>query len=119
MGLKENIIKKVAEKTEVEASIVESIITHQFASVVSRMSSEYSIEVSGFGKFLFLPAKAQRLVNSLEKNVAFPKEEMTPAEEKKFRADKEDVETIRKRLNEYNAKLKTNSGGVEECSDKG
>lgn len=119
MALKDNIIKKVAEKTELSTAVVEAVITHQFTALIEKMSTEHSVEISGFGKFLFLPAKAKRLVEGIDRLIEKAPPPTTPAEEKKLRSAKEDVEVIRQRLNQYNAKLKTDSRGVEKCNSEG
>ena len=51
----------VPEKT------IETVINHQFNSMIDATTSEHSVELSGFGKFLFNSKKAQR---AMQKYVA-------------------------------------------------
>lgn len=118
MALKDDIINKVAGRTELNKEVVEAIVAHQFTSVLEKMTTEYSIELSGFGTFLFLPIKAKRITNILKETVESIPSPETPADRKKVENAKKDIISINNRLNHYNAKHKTNSGGVEECSDK-
>lgn len=57
---KEFIIRTIASKLLFAEKTIEAVINHQFASANSAMDTNKSIEISGFGKFMFNEKKAAR-----------------------------------------------------------
>jgi nucleoid DNA-binding protein len=57
---KELLIKKIASKLMMAEKTIETVINHQFISANSAMDTNQSIEISGFGKFMFNEKKAAR-----------------------------------------------------------
>jgi len=64
MTIKDLLIRKVANSLSMDEKIVEKIITHQFDSASAATVNNNSIEISGFGKFLF---NNKRGIKTLEK----------------------------------------------------
>lgn len=60
MLIKEELIQKLANKFQIEETIVSKIITHQFDGANNATLSNKSVEISGFGKFLFNEGRALR-----------------------------------------------------------
>ena len=58
MSVKEWIIKKMAINLVVSEKIIDQVITHQFDSANDALNTNDSVEISGFGKFLFNTKKA-------------------------------------------------------------
>jgi nucleoid DNA-binding protein len=61
---KELLIKTIASKLMVAEKTIETVINHQFVSANSAMDTNKSIEISGFGKFMFNEKKAARRLKS-------------------------------------------------------
>jgi len=57
---KELLIKTIASKLMMAEKTIETVINHQFISANSAMDTNQSIEISGFGKFMFNEKKAAR-----------------------------------------------------------
>lgn len=57
---KEFLIRTIASKLLFAEKTIEAVINHQFASANSAMDTNKSIEISGFGKFMFNEKKAAR-----------------------------------------------------------
>lgn len=57
---KEFIIRTIASKLLFAEKTIEAVINHQFASANSAMDTNKSVEISGFGKFMFNEKKAAR-----------------------------------------------------------
>ena len=57
---KELLIKTIASKLMMAEKTIETVINHQFISENSAMDTNQSIEISGFGKFMFNEKKAAR-----------------------------------------------------------
>lgn len=66
LPLKNHLIKKIAIKMRISESIVETVINDQFKGVAKAMLTQDSVEITGFGKFMFLPIKANRLRITLQ-----------------------------------------------------
>lgn len=64
--LKDEIIERIAEKLQIPKGTVETVVMEQFRSISSRMSTDTSIEMTGFGVFHFLPKKAGRMLEALK-----------------------------------------------------
>ncbi len=58
MSLKEWLIKKIAIKLVISEKIINEIITHQFDSANDALETCKSIEIAGFGRFIFNQKKA-------------------------------------------------------------
>lgn len=59
MSTKEWLIKKMAISIVVSEKIINDVITHQFDSANDALNIHKSLEISGFGKFLFNQKKAE------------------------------------------------------------
>jgi hypothetical protein len=57
---KELLIKTIASKLLVSEKTIEAVINHQFISANQAMDTNRSVEISGFGKFMFNEKKAAR-----------------------------------------------------------
>jgi nucleoid DNA-binding protein len=70
MPLKEFLIKRLSLKLKIPESTISIIINEQFADAIKATSSSNSIEISGFGKFLFNMKKANKLMLTYERTKA-------------------------------------------------
>ena len=66
MPVKDYLVKVLSIKTNTSSSTIDAIISHQFEQVNLALQSNYTIEVSGFGKFIFNYKKA---IKKMEKNI--------------------------------------------------
>ena len=60
MSVKDYLIRILAVKTMTSEKTIEAIINHQFQGANEALVNNYSVEISGFGKFYFNHKKAQR-----------------------------------------------------------
>lgn len=65
LPVKDYIIRKMAVKMMKDESVISSVISHQFSSFHNALLTNNSVEISGFGKFLFNPKKMMRELNGL------------------------------------------------------
>ena len=61
---KEFLIRTIASKLLIAEKTIDAVINHQFASANSAMDTNKSVEISGFGKFMFNEKKAARRLKS-------------------------------------------------------
>lgn len=73
---KEDIIKKVALDLDVNQDVVSKIISHQFDSASIATQTQNSIEISGFGKFLFNMPRAIKTMQKYESQLKYYNEQL-------------------------------------------
>ena len=66
---KEFLIRTIASKLLVAEKTIEAVINHQFISANQAMDTNKSVEISGFGKFMFNEKKAARRLVLLQKKI--------------------------------------------------
>ena len=67
MTLREWIVRKMSTKVVISERVINQVITHQFDGLHDALKTNNSVELSGFGKFLFNKKKAKKHVSKLEK----------------------------------------------------
>jgi nucleoid DNA-binding protein len=65
MSVKEWIIKKMSISMVISEKTIDQVINHQFDSANDALNTNDTIEISGFGKFLFNKKKAITQYNKL------------------------------------------------------
>lgn len=74
MSDKDYLIRTLAVKLALNEKVIETVVNHQFTSAYEAMSTNHSIELSGFGKFLFNMNKCEKkLARLLIKRTAIEK----------------------------------------------
>jgi nucleoid DNA-binding protein len=107
LSLKAFLIKKLAVKMMVSEGIITAVIDDQFNSALKAMDINSSVELSGFGKFLFKEAHAYKIEQSTKDMLAGLKPIPKAGSE----------EHLQKQLEYIQTKLygnKTDSRGLEE-----
>lgn len=122
MSVKDYLIRMMAVKMMVSEKTIEAVVDHQFQSANQALHENDSVEISGFGKFFFNRAKAERLMEKmLSKKALFEKQanDMSLSEQKRISAANklantiESIETLKPRMYEVQRDLR----GVEEQAD--
>ena len=70
LSVKDFIIRKMAVKMMISEKVLDAVVSHQFSSANAAMKDNDSLEISGFGKFLFNRKKAQKLMEKFESQKA-------------------------------------------------
>ena len=65
MSVKEWIIKRMSINLVISEKTIDAVVTHQFDSANDALNTNDSLEISGFGKFLFNAKKANAQYNKL------------------------------------------------------
>ena len=116
--IKEYIIKKIAVNKVTDKLISEKtmdlVISHQFESAIKAMSSHNTVEISGFGKFLFNFKRAQKELTKYEKirehytsllqNTSLSEEQRKDLEDKLAIAN-DGIKNLKPRVDEYISNL--------------
>jgi nucleoid DNA-binding protein len=72
LSVKDYIIRKMAVKLMMSEKAIDAVITHKFSSANEAMRDNKSVEISGFGKFVFNQKKAnQRMEKMLSQKAYF------------------------------------------------
>jgi len=114
MPVKEYLVKVMSIKMNIPSATIDAIITHKLEEANKALLSNNSVEIAGFGKFLF---KQKKAIKKLEK--AFSKKQMFESKLKeelsetrilsltnKLNQTIKDIEVLNNKLN----------GGIQENS---
>jgi hypothetical protein len=97
MSDKGYLIRTLAVKLALNEKMIETVVNHQFTSAYEAMGNNHSVEISGFGKFLFNVKKSdKKLQRLLNKRAIF----------EKVLDDAESTENDKRRANVVLSKLK-------------
>jgi nucleoid DNA-binding protein len=69
MTHKDWFVKKLSRSLNMNESLVDRVIKHQFESVVNATRTMESVEMSGMGKFMFRRRTAQKKVDKLDRQI--------------------------------------------------
>lgn len=69
MTHKDWFVKKLSRSLNMNESLVDRVIKHQFESVVNATRTMESVEISGMGKFMFRRKTAQKKVDKLDRQI--------------------------------------------------
>lgn len=100
MSVKDYLVRIYSVKNMKSERMVDAIISHQFQSINENLDTNDSLEISGFGKFLFNKNKANKTLNKeLEKKEFFESQinNLSLSEQKRTSASnklKDTLETI-------------------------
>jgi len=62
LSVKDFLIRKMSIKLNTPEKVIEAVVNHQFQSATLAFADQKSVELSGFGKFLFNEKKAHKLM---------------------------------------------------------
>lgn len=65
LSIKDYIIRKMSIKFNTPEKVIESVVNHQFQSATLAFNDQKSVELSGFGKFLFNEKKAVKKMETM------------------------------------------------------
>jgi len=65
LSIKDYIIRKMSIKLNTPEKVIEAVVNHQFQSATLAFNDQKSVELSGFGKFLFNEKKAVKKMESM------------------------------------------------------
>ena len=66
MSNREWFIKKIAVNNNIPEKTVNAIVNHQFQAISLNLQTNDTLEVSGFGKFIFNRKKAEKKLDKLQ-----------------------------------------------------
>ncbi len=123
-SVKDFLIRKMMVDLAIPQSTISLVIDHQFSGALQAMQKNDSVEISGFGKFLFKTPIAYKYLKNLEKMFDLCSKELEngPTEERAKTLKRilgtlsGSIELVQKRLDEK-SKLGTCNRGMEESSD--
>lgn len=104
--IRDFIQRRMSVDVAIEEEIIKKVITHCFGSAHDAFSNNDSIEISGFGKFIFNRNRAIKYKNKLESQIKYFTEVMSmnvserkkDATEARLKALKKNLELLNKRM---------------------
>lgn len=123
LTIKEFLIRKMAVKMMISEKVLETVINHQFTSANEALKTNDSVEISGFGKFIFNKNKAVKKMDMLERLKKHYEETMANPDATELKKTKA-TQNIVNVLNNINAlkpkvygNVETDCRGMEEQFD--
>ena len=102
--MKDYLVRTLAVKLRIPEKTIDAVISHQFNSANEAMMTNNSIEISGFGKFLFNKKKAEkkmadllRIKTLLENRINTPGGD-TPQNRVKLESVMQNIATLKPKL---------------------
>ena len=125
LSVKNFLIRKMSTAMSIPEKTITTIIDHQFTSLIENMPTNNSLEISGFGKFIFHKRKAPNsMIHYMKEQEAFKNElaaATDPQEIKRLEFRISGLELKMKALNQklqsYENQFCTNFRGVEKPVD--
>jgi len=74
--IKNLLVRTTAVKLSINEKLVEKVIDYQFQSANGAMGAHHTVELCGFGKFIFNNNKAKKKLVSLQKTVEILQNEL-------------------------------------------
>jgi nucleoid DNA-binding protein len=71
LSVKDYIIRKMGVKLMVSEKVIDTVIGHQFSSANDALKNNKSVEITGFGKFLFNQKKANKRMEKMLSQKAY------------------------------------------------
>jgi nucleoid DNA-binding protein len=65
LSIKDFLIRKMSIKMNTPEKVIEAVVNHQFQSATLAFIDQKSVELSGFGKFLFNEKKAMKKMENM------------------------------------------------------
>ena len=65
MSVRDFLVRTLAPKLLLSEKVVDTVVAHQFIEANIALKDNHSIEISGFGKFLFNQKKAQKKMEKM------------------------------------------------------
>ena len=122
--MKDYLIRTLAVKMMISEKTLEAVINHQFNSANEAMKEHNTVEISGFGKFIFNMKKAQKKMDKMlsqEKlfqsridDPTFP-ESKKSSEYVKLANVQYNIEVLKPKI--YETGFQTDCGGMEKQPD--
>lgn len=120
LPLRDLIVKRLAVKMRINESDVDAVITHQFKGVVKALKECDTVEIAGFGKFVFSQTKAKNMVNSMKRHLEnhLTGKKLMPSH-RTVESAMEEIEGIEKRIHGNKTKADTGGGDQSGIQDSG
>lgn len=67
LSVKDYLIRKMAVKMLLSEKVIDAVVNHQFSEANAALKTNYSVEISGFGKFYFNEKKAVKKLERMER----------------------------------------------------
>jgi len=121
--LRDLLVRKLSHRVHVDETVVDAVISHQFESLHLAMQSNDTVELSGFGKFIWKTNACQRKIDSTDRRIGelharLLEENVDQKVVKKIKTTM--VELMKRKqtlIDKINGKVSTDLRGLEEQFD--
>jgi nucleoid DNA-binding protein len=106
LTMREYLVRKLAVKMMVSEKVIDAVVAHQFQEANTALLSNDTIEISGFGKFIFNTKKAHKTM------------ELYYSKERKFKEMLQNPNISEAKRNSVENKLRNNDLAIEQLKSK-
>lgn len=120
LSVKDYIIRKMAVKLMMNEKVIEAVVNHQFQGANEALARHKSLEISGFGRFVFNEKKAIKMMAKFESQKAlFEKWVEDPERQNKRASNEAKLQVALENIKDLKPKMyenRTDLRGMEEQS---
>ena len=106
LTMREYLVRTLAPKLMISEKVIDAVVVHQFQEANTALSFNDTIEISGFGKFIFNTKKAHKTM------------ELYYSKERKFKEMLQNPNISEAKRNSVENKLKNNDLAIEQLKPK-
>jgi nucleoid DNA-binding protein len=106
LTMREYLVRTLAVKMMVSEKVIDAVVAHQFQEANTALLSNDTIEISGFGKFIFNTKKAHKTM------------ELYYSKERKFKEMLQNPNISEAKRNSVENKLRNNDFVIEQLKSK-
>lgn len=120
-SLKDFIVENIAQRMKMQEPVVSAIVSHQFKGITRALQKYKTVEMAGFGKWIFMEKRAVRFLDDMKEELENRRNGQavstyTFLSDEQLAATIEEVETHLKQNQTYNAdrQIERDSRRLEE-----
>lgn len=106
LTMREYLVRTLAPKLMVSEKVIDAVVAHQFQEANSALYTNDTVEISGFGKFIFNTKKAHKTM------------ELYYSKDRKFKEILQNPNISEARRNSVENKLRNNDAAIEQLKSK-
>jgi hypothetical protein len=123
LSVKNFLIRKMSTAANIPEKVISSVVDHQFAALIENMPTCNTLEISGFGKFVFHKGKGPKLMKGYlyeQQKIrdSFPNLDVPSRKRAEIELSKMELtmKALNQKLQSYENQFCTAVGGVEKLS---
>ena len=105
LSIKDWLVRKLSVKMMLSEKLIDTVVTHQFSEANIALSTNHSVEISGFGKFVFNEKKAVRMMAKWKGQIEYYENMLVDATEQKRKTLEAKINTAKNNVKALSPKM--------------